>query len=332
MNGKQIWLAALVVGLLGQQAARAQAPAYGSGVVGSQPPSPVAEAETPFIDFGARGAPGYGTGPKQPLWGPTDWLNYPRSPGCCGPVGLDGPINTEVFFRSGIIWPIGGGELVNRLNEGWEAELGGRALFFNPSLDRAWTVGLSVSNIYNKSSSNQVPITLTNIPVRTSAAALQQAAAQQAAASGNTAAAQQLAAQASQLSSSSNTTPVTVVVPSVDVTIRSLNQTFVNLFGGREWYLIGSGNCSDGPNWRAGVDVGGSWGTADMELNEIRHRTHVDGGVFVAAHSDIEIPFHCTFLSAGLRAQWGYIWTSLLQSNPADYQYFGLLATLGVRF
>jgi hypothetical protein len=323
MSGKRIWLASLVVVLLGLRAARAQAPGYGSSAVGNPPANPVAEAEAPFVDFGALGEPGARTGPRQPNWPPSEWLLYPRSPGCCGPVGLNGPINTEVFLRSGIIWPFGGSDLVQSLNAGWEAELGGRVLFFDPSITRAWTVGLSISNIYNQHRTFVPTELLTRIPVRNSVGALAIAQAQ---------AAGQPLTGAALVQAQQNTTPVTLVVPSLDVTVRSLNQTFVNFFGGREWYLMGSGNCSAGCSWRAGVDIGGSWGSADLELNEIRHRTGVDGGIFINAHTDIEVPFHCAILSGGILAQYGYIWTDLLQINPADFQYFGLLLTAGVRF
>src|SRR5206468_3805561 len=77
----------------------------------------------------------------------------------------------------------------------------------------------------------------------------------------------------------------TTVLPQVFVRPSGLNITFVSAAGGREWYLWG--NCTDGgPTWRMGFDVGARYGSAKMDLREIRHRTDVVGGVFLNAHSD----------------------------------------------
>ena len=48
---------------------------------------------------------------------------------------------------------------------------------------------------------------------------------------------------------------------------------------------------------------------------------------------DIEYPCGCCTPFAGIRGEYGYTWTDILQhQNRADLQYLGLLFNLGVRF
>jgi hypothetical protein len=321
MSGKRVWLASLGVVLLGLGAARAQAPTYGTEVGGQPSASPAVDPAAPFVDFGAIGLPpGDAAAQEQRLYPLSEWLQYPRSPGCCGPTGNHGPIGFDVYARSGLVWPLGHSILEQSLLMGWQAEIGARTLFWNPSQERAWAVGLSISNIYNPRKQFNLPtVNLLNVKVNTTQAALQA----QAGTSTST----------STAANQSSNTPITIVVPQVTVSVADLNESFLNFFGGQEWYLIGSGNCSEcGWNWRAGWDIGGSWGSAKIEYNEIRHQTGVIGGIFGAVHTDVEKAWHCAILSAGIRAQFNYIWTDLLQDNPADIPSFGLLFTVGARF
>jgi hypothetical protein len=318
MSGKRFWLAGLVV-VLGLGASRAQGQGYSSDDSATQPAALSESVGAPYVDLGA-GEPTSGQGGSKlpPL---SDWLLYPRSPGCCGPVGQHGPIQTDLFVRSGLIWPTGGGILVHSLKVGWDIEIGGRALFFDPPLQRAWTVSLSISNDFNPGRHDVPSFTLTNIPVKTSVGALQAAAN---AAAGNTNAA---------VNPQANTTPVTVAVPQVSASVASFNQTYVNVAFGREWYIIGCADCGDHWNWRVGADIGGRYGTSKLEFNEISHRTDVLGGIFLAAHTDFEYPCRCGTILAGMRTEWGYSWTDTLQrQNPGDFQSFALLFNLGVRF
>jgi hypothetical protein len=362
MSGKRFWLAGLVV-LLGLGTSQAWGQTYGTDETGAQPTSLIDAASAPFRDLGA-GVEEPSAGDKGSTLPPlSSWLLYPRMPGCCGPVGQHGPIQTELYVRSGIVWPVGGGILVHSLRDGWDIEGGGRALFFDPALQRAWTVGLSISNVFNPSRADVPTFTLSNVVVKTSplAAGINQLAQQTigtnptvanqisqlnqisdstARANAITQLAQQvnatnpaLATQINQLGSLPSTTPISEVVPALSASVASLNQTFMNLAVGREWYIVGNADCGDHWNWRVGADLGGRWGTCKLELNEITHRTDVIGGLFIAGHSDIEVPCGCAVLQFGIRTEYGYTWTDVLQSqNPGDFQSFSLLFNLGVRF
>jgi hypothetical protein len=123
-------------------------------------------------------------------------------------------------------------------------------------------------------------------------------------------------------------------VPMLDVTIAALNQTFADGAIGREWYLIGTGDCrANSLTWRVGADVGVRWGTAKLDLVEIRHLTHAVYGGFVAVHSDLELPCGCCIFQAGIRGEYGYYKSDLLQrQNETDLQSFNLMLTVGARF
>jgi len=126
--------------------------------------------------------------------------------------------------------------------------------------------------------------------------------------------------------------PIGVRVPSIQVTTRSLNRTFFNLGFGREYYFMGAPQ-ADNWTWRAGFDAGGRYGSTKLEMHEIQHRTDTIAGIFVAAHSDVEIPYGCITLIAGMRLEWDYTWTDVLQShNNSDVQDINLLFNLGFRF
>jgi hypothetical protein len=271
----------------------------------------------PFDPMGDReggmvpgnGGPAPAQGPSLVLGVPASpYLTYQRSPGCCGPIGgCGGPLGYEIFARSGLAFPVGGGVFGNFLKTGWDIEGGGRVLFFNRDIDRAWTFSVSVSNIFNRTGNENRAVDLFNVPVRT--AVVQP---------GGFA-----------------PTPATVVVPAVQASVSSLNQTFANLGIGREWYLLGSADPGQqsGCNWRVGVDAGGRWGSAEVQFNEINHHTGVIGGMYCAIHTDVEIPWRCGILQAGIRYEYNYIWTHLLQDqNNADYQSMNLLFQIGARF
>jgi hypothetical protein len=232
-----------------------------------------------------------------PPGGLSSWLLYPRSAGCCGPVGKDGPIFQEFYVRNGTSFTISGGPFGNILAPGWAFEAGGRVLFFNPTVDAAWTVDLALSNFHYNTSRDQV-IFLRNIPSTTPNPG-----------GGNT----------------------TTALPLVLTRPSGLNITDVSAAGGREWYLWG--NCTDGgPSWRVGGDLGGRWGSARLDLREIKHRTDVVGGFFLSAHSDVEFPCGCCIFQAGVRVEYDFIWTDILQSPNDQLQTLNLLFTLGARY
>src|SRR5207247_1486983 len=85
------------------------------------------------------------------------WITYPRA-GCCGPMGRDGPIMVELFTRTGVELPVEGAIFGHVLQPGWVIEGGGRSIFFNADLDRAWDVDLSLSNVLNRGQHSDVEI------------------------------------------------------------------------------------------------------------------------------------------------------------------------------
>src|SRR5204863_5028784 len=119
-------------------------------------------------------------------------------------------------------------------NAGWDIEAGGRSLFFDPTLTRAWTVELSAINIWNHSKTEPMPIIGVIPPVPFG-----------------------------------GTPQPPVLTPA---TLRYLNRTFGNLALGREWYLTGPMD-SCGLRWRFGCDVTGRFGTAKAQFDEIPHKT-----------------------------------------------------------
>jgi len=148
MSVKRIGLMGLVVALCGLGGAHAQAPTPppdGSEVLPQYTPSS-AEGPSPYAASGpyapaSPSAVGAGPFPPSPGGAPRDqqapiilglpsspWLVYPSSPCCCGAVGTcGGPIGSELFVRSGMTFPLGGGFFGAHLNPGWAVEGGGRS-------------------------------------------------------------------------------------------------------------------------------------------------------------------------------------------------------------
>lgn len=282
------------------------------------PPPPLTAtgpmATSPYVAGNANPPPEQG--PAVYLGPPlSPWLVYARSPCCCGPVGqCGGPMSYEIFFRSGFAFPVGGGIFGDFLHTGWDVEGGGRLLFFNQPATKAWTLTVSVSNIFNRTGDANEPINLYRVPVRTAI---------------------EVPGQTNVPGSLRATTPAVVPVPHVVATVSSLNQTFANFGGGREWYLLGTAHPAlmQGCNWRIGLDGGGRWGSGMVQFNEINHHTDVIGGLYAAIHTDVEYPWRCGILQAGIRYEYNYIWTSLLQGqNNGDYQSMNLLFQIGMRF
>lgn len=68
---------------------------------------------------------------------------------CCGPIGGNGPIGQEMYFRVGAAWALGNNALAKPLNIGWNAQIGGRSQFFDPTGDSAWVVDGHLSFTFN---------------------------------------------------------------------------------------------------------------------------------------------------------------------------------------
>jgi hypothetical protein len=236
------------------------------------------------------------TGNESPDLIPSNWIRYSQ-PECCGPTGACGPIRSELYFRPGAAFPIGGGDFPRRLNStGFMFEAGGRVLFFNAPQTGAWTVDLGVTYFRDSSDSTEtIPL---NILVNEAAAG----------------------------------SPANPVRRDVNVTVHDVIRTSADVAVGREFYLWAPAN-ECGSKWRAGLDVGGRVGVVRADFNEIRHRTDNLWGTFVALHSDWEVPCGSCVWLAGIRAEYSYTWTGILQAhNNADIGDIGLMMNFGVRF
>jgi len=222
--------------------------------------------------------------------GLSSWITYHKDNGCDGPTGNGCHIMTELFLRSGFAVPTDTTSFGRTLGLGWDIDGGGRLLLFNPEQTRAWTFTAGLSNVNYHGENPNI-----KFPVKVFV-----------------------------------NNGITNVLTKVDVSVRQLNQTFVNLGMGREWYLWAPANMP-GQNWRVGVDAGGRWGSEKLDLHEIRHLTDTIGGVYVAAHTDLEVPCGACIFLAGLRLEWNYTWSDVLQA-PSDVMSFNGLFTIGLRF
>lgn len=249
--------------------------------------------------------------------GLSDWILYKRPCSCHHPVGDDGPILTELYLRTGISNPFGPGAYGDNLDTGWIIQGGARTLFFEPSCDRAWAIDLSILHMHNDMK-NDVRVPLNIITLDPLLA---------------------------------NPVPRRFFfgrngIPPVQ--LRSLDRTFVNLGGGREWYLLGNRSCCQ-TSWRVGVDAGGGWGSARGTYFDVRdfnnlvdgqpitfgipQRTDVIGRLYFGAHTDLEVPCGCCIWQFGVRAEYSYTWSDILQIlNRADVQDINIMFNVGVRF
>jgi hypothetical protein len=296
MSAKTVFPAALVLTLLHFCAAHAQLPT----------PQHIETAPAPTSALPPDGALPNGAPPPNgaPIGAPaglSSWITGTRA-NCCGPVGGDGPICSEIFFRTGPSFNLGQTSILNNvIHTGWMIEGGYRSLFFTPERLNAWTIEFGVSNIVNQGKFNNIggiPLTVL-VPGPTGP------------------------------NGQATGVPIAFGKDVPGVTIRSLNRTAANLGGGHEWYF-NEPSCN-GVTWRAGFDVGGRWGSENALLNELRHRSKVFEGVWVAIHSDVEVPLGCCSLIAGLRLEWDYTWSELLQANT-DLSGINLLMNFGVRY
>jgi hypothetical protein len=89
----------------------------------------------------------------------SSWIEYVR-PECCGPIGGNGPIGMSLYAETGPSFVTEGAIFGHALRTvGWDIQAGGRSLFFNVPQTSAWTIDLSLSDIYNHGSGGH-PITL----------------------------------------------------------------------------------------------------------------------------------------------------------------------------
>lgn len=230
-----------------------------------------------------------------------EYLTYGRPCNCCGPVGRDGPITYELYTRHGVSFPLGSNLFGNMLTPGYMMQAGGRSLFFQPSNTFAWTVDIGITTRWFDVGDEQ-QILQRNIPQNITIFGQTQ----------------------------------TIIVPEKLVTPSSLNQTFVHLAFGNEWYFDGPATCcTDCPTTgcRVGWDLGIRYGSAKVVYNEIIHGTDVIGGILFALHADFECPYKCCIFQAGVRTEICQMWSDILQpQHDADLTTLNILFNAGIRF
>ncbi len=215
------------------------------------------------------------------------WILGERCAGCCGPIGGDGPIGGEMYMRSGVSFPISGGALSQAIDTGWDIEGGFRSLFFNRDDDAAWTVDVSITNVFNPASKNAGQVTLTNFPMKTVDA---------------TGAA------------------TTVNVPALNVTPGNLNRTSVNLSGRPRNLAAGhSGQFAQRSELAHRLGRRRPLGHGEVGTErDCSTATRSFGGVFVGvAFGCRSAVWRCAVLHAGLRLEWG---TDFSHDSPGRQQ------------
>jgi hypothetical protein len=373
MSVKKVCLATLVTALLGLGAVRGQSTnpsqytttspgGLSSGMPGAPGAAPGSFSTRPADTAGATGD---ATQPGLPVnLSLSDWIVGPHGPGCCGPVGGCGPIQEEIYLQSGLDFPFSDGVFGHTLKkDGWVIQGGGRTLFFNPEQDAAWVADISISNVHDQGRNPSYEVPLRHILVPTATASqfstfnfaivdfVPRATLNRLATHKNI---QTLNPQIKNFKKY-NGEPLLLnkgankagpdTIAAQGVSIEDLNRTFFNVGFGRDWYLFGEAptylnrGCGEngcgcgGPVWRIGVDGGGRYGTAKLEVNQVRHRTDTIAAMYVGAHSDVEVPCGCCIFQAGIRVEYDYTWMDILQEqNDADVQGINLLFTIGTRF
>lgn len=233
--------------------------------------------------------------------------DYSDSPGCCGPLGRDGPIDYEVYADTGPTIPFGAGDFAHRLELGWMVGAGGRTLFFNPNRDAAWIIDLGVSYQYNRG--NQWSSTFLDVR---------------------------------QPNTTNATTGAIEKQPDIltNVIVRDIDRTNFNFALGRDWWVWGPGASDAEKTWnlRVGGLVGGRYGTAHVDLVPVDdpfgyfRRQGVTHGLFLEVHANIEVPLGSVILFSGVQLQYGYDWTNIAPPYAGDIQNANVLLTAGFRF
>jgi len=227
--------------------------------------------------------------------GLSDWIVYGRE--CCeGPLGAATPLYSEFYLQAGASIPVGGMTLSRELKTGWSITGGVRALFFNEPHTRAWVVDAHIINT-NQSAGvhdTQFPITFFQNGTRSDLVVFEGA------------------------------------IGRKTFSIQNSNRTLVGLGLGRDWYL-GQPAHADSCKWRFGVDGGGRWGSHRVNFSEFGHVTDVIGSVYAGAHGDVEYPWRNWVFHTGVRLEWAYTWSDILQQT-SDVQDISIFLTMGVRW
>ena len=245
------------------------------------------------------------TGPAfQPVPGAvySPWVGDQYAGGCCGPVGANGPVTYETYFRTGPSLISGGGPLATSLKTfGWNIQAGGRSLLFNQAGDAAWVLDLGLGYTNNRGRGAESPIDILSNSVKFG-----------------------------------GVTPGTFTAG-----VTEMRRTSFNFGVGRDYFLNGPGMVGQAPdygNFRLGWDVGGRWGTASIDFEPFgdpdgtRRRQNVYHGVYLGGQGTWEKTCGGWTFYMGGRVEWGYYWTNLVPPNDGDFRDVNLLFMLGVRF
>jgi len=232
---------------------------------------------------------------KEPMMpsigGLSDWIVYRRD--CCeSPVGRRTPLFSEIYLNVGPSIPIGGQTLSRELQTGWSVTGGARALFFNEPLTKAWAFDIHIINTHESAGRHNTPFAVTVFH--------------------------------------RGIRTDFGVGGAPGATLQDSNRTLLGMGWGREWYLRRPAD-DDGCKWRFGIDVGGRWGSHRVDLNEFSHLNDVIASMYTAAHSDLEFLWGRCLFHAGVRVEWAYTWSDILQQT-SDVQDLSVLLTVGVRY
>jgi hypothetical protein len=115
----------------------------------------------------------------------------------------------------------------------------------------------------------------------------------------------------------------------VPVTVREVNRTSVNLGAGREWFVYPA--LYTPAHIRYGVDFGGRWGSTKTSFNEAGSRTDVFGTAYFGGHALYEFPFRDTIVNFGVRGEYNYTWSDVL-NRSSDISEANILLSAGVRY
>jgi len=96
--------------------------------------------------------------------------------------------------------------------------------------------------------------------------------------------------------------------------VHNINRASAGLGLGREWYIWQPAT-DDGCKWRLGADLGGRYGSERANFNEFGHTVDVVGSLYASAHSELEFLCGHILVHAGLRLEWSYTWSDVLQRN-----------------
>jgi hypothetical protein len=228
-------------------------------------------------------------------------------PGCCGPLGNNGPVGYEVYIMSGPNFVTGNAVLTDRIGTGWLTVGGGRSLFYNRAGDAAWAIDLGLSYQYNRGNqADPLDVFRRTPPIQ------------------------------------NQTTGQSIPQPDVltSAVIRGFHRTAFNFAIGRDWWLNGPGATGIASPWNAriGVDIGGRWGTAHVDmvpLNEVNgyfRRQGVFHGIYGTVRADVERNMGGWVWFTGLQLQYGFDWTNILPPQAGDIGNVNLLLSTGARY